>query len=86
MHLPGTPRIAVYGAWLLFVLPMHAQCTFCKHISNRIKEPGIERPKFSNAHSIANLNPLISLVINMCAIEQVRSINTGLLSTLEAIR
>ncbi len=65
---------------------VYNQRTSCERINSQAKELGIERPKVRNAQSVANLNTLIYLVINVRAIERARSINAGLLSTQGGIR
>jgi len=47
---------------------------------------GTLRPKVRNGRSVANLNTLIYLVINVRAIKRTQSINDGLLSIQKGIR
>jgi len=65
---------------------VYNQRTSCERINSQAKELGIERPKVRNRQSVANLNTLIYLIINVRAIERVRSINAGLLSIQKGIR
>ncbi len=65
---------------------VYNQRTSCEPINSQAKELGIERPKVRNRQSVANLNTLIYLVINVRAIERVRSINAGLLSIQKGLR
>lgn len=53
--------------------------TCCERINSQTHALGVERPKMRNAHSATNLNTLIYLMINVCALAQAKSINTGLL-------
>jgi len=46
----------------------------------RLKNERIERPRLRNGRSVANLNTLIYLVINVRALERAQSLNAGLLS------
>jgi hypothetical protein len=46
-----------------------------ERINSQAKALGIERPMVRNQHSIANLNTLTYVVINLRALERVRSIN-----------
>jgi hypothetical protein len=56
-----------------------------KRIAIRVKSQsflpllGIERPKVRNGSSVANLNTLMYLVINVHALQRAKSINRGLL-------
>jgi hypothetical protein len=63
-----------------------AQRTACERINSQAKELGIERPRVRNGRSVANLNTLIYLVINVRAVQRAKSINAGLLSIPEEIR
>lgn len=65
---------------------LYNQRTACERINSQAKELGIERPKVRNGRSVANLNTLIYLVINVRALERARSINAGLLSIQKGIR
>lgn len=65
---------------------IYTQHTCCERINSQAKELGIERPKVHNGRSVANLNTLIYLVINIRARQQAKSINAGLLSTLPGVR
>lgn len=60
---------------------VYVQRTSCERINSQAKELGIERPRVRNAHSVANLNTLIYLVVNVRALQRATSINAGLLST-----
>ena len=55
------------------------QRTCCERINSQAKELGIERPKVHNHHSVANLNTLIYLIVNVRPLDRAKSINTGLL-------
>jgi hypothetical protein len=58
---------------------IYDQRTCCERINSQAKELGIERPRVHNGHSVANLNTLIYLVINVRALQRAKSINRGLL-------
>jgi hypothetical protein len=58
---------------------IYTQRTSCERINSQAKELGIERPKVRNKQSVANLNTLIYLVINVRALHRAKSINRGLL-------
>jgi hypothetical protein len=58
---------------------IYTQRTSAERINSQAKELGIERPKVRNARSVANLNTLIYLIINVRALKQAKSINRGLL-------
>ena len=59
---------------------IYTQRTCCERINSQAKELGIERPRVRNGHSVANLNTLIYLVINVRALQRATSINARLLS------
>jgi hypothetical protein len=59
---------------------IYTQRTCCERINSQAKELGIEHPKVHNGRSVANLNTLIYLVINVRALARAKSINAGLLS------
>jgi len=65
---------------------IYTQRTSCERINSQAKELGIERPKVHNSRSVANLNTLIYLVINVRALQRARSINARLLSTPKGFR
>jgi len=65
---------------------IYTQRTCCERINSQAKELGIEHPKVHNGRSVANLNTLIYLVINVRALQRARSINAGLLSFQKRIR
>ncbi|EFH90034.1 transposase [Ktedonobacter racemifer] len=58
---------------------VYTQRTSCERINSQAKELGIERPRLRNRRSIANLNTLIYLIINVRALQRAISINRGLL-------
>jgi hypothetical protein len=62
-----------------FYHAIYTQRTACERINSQAKELGIERPKVHNARSVANLNTVIYLVINVRALQRAKSINKGLL-------
>ncbi len=58
---------------------IYTQRTSAERINSQAKELGIERPKVRNARSVANLNTLIYLIINVRALKKAKSTNRGLL-------
>ncbi len=58
---------------------IYTQRTSCERINSQAKELGIERPKVRNRRSVANLNTLTYIVINVRALHRAKSINLGLL-------
>ena len=58
---------------------IYTQRTSCERINSQAKELGIERPKVRNRRSVANLNTLIYVIINVRALQRAKSINRGLL-------
>jgi hypothetical protein len=65
---------------------VYTQRTSCERINSQAKELGIERPKVHNGRSVANLNTLIYVVINVRALQRAKSINDGLLSIQKGVR
>jgi hypothetical protein len=59
---------------------IYTQRTSAERINSQAKELGIERPKVRNGRSVANLNTLTYLVINVRALQRAKAINTALLS------
>jgi hypothetical protein len=58
---------------------IYNQRTACERINSQAQALGIERPKVRNGQSVARLNTLIYLIINVRALQKAKSINTGLL-------
>lgn len=58
---------------------IYTQRTSCERINSQAKALGIERPKLRNGRSIAHLNTLIYILINMKALARAKSMNKGLL-------
>jgi hypothetical protein len=58
---------------------VYTQRTSCERINSQAKELGIERPKVRNRRSVAHLNTLIYVVINVRTLDRAKSINRGLL-------
>jgi hypothetical protein len=65
---------------------IYTQRTSCERINSQAKELGIERPKVHNGQTVANLNTLIYLVINVRALQRAKSINRELLSPQRAVQ
>jgi len=58
---------------------VYHQRTACERINSQAQALGIERPKVRNGRSVANLNTLTYLIINVRALAKAKSINKGLL-------
>ena len=58
---------------------VYNQRTSCERINSQAQALGIERPKVRNGHSVAHLNTLIYIIMNVRALAKVKSINRGLL-------
>ncbi len=58
---------------------VYNQRTACERINSQAQALGIERPKVRNGRSVANLNTLIYLIINVRALAKAKSINAQLL-------
>jgi hypothetical protein len=58
---------------------IYNQRTCCERINSQAKELGIERPQVRNGRSVANLNTLIYIIINVRALSRAKSINKELL-------
>jgi hypothetical protein len=58
---------------------IYNQRTACERINSQAQALGIERPKVRNGRSVAHLNTLIYIVINVRALAKAKSINRGLL-------
>lgn len=54
--------------------------TSCERINSQAKELGIERPKVRNGRSVAQLNTLTYIIINLKALRRVKRINRTLLA------
>jgi len=58
---------------------VYNQRTACERINSKAQALGIERPKVRNGRSVAHLNTLIYIIINVRALAKAKSINRGLL-------
>jgi len=58
---------------------IYNQRTAAERINSQAQALGIERPKVRNGRSVAHLNTLIYLIINVRALAKAKSINAGLL-------
>jgi hypothetical protein len=58
---------------------VYTQRTACERINSQAKRLGVERPRVRNGRSVANLNTLIYLVVNVRALAHAKSINQRLL-------
>ncbi len=59
---------------------VYTQRTACERINSQAQALGIDRPKVRNGRSVAHLNTLIYVVINVRALAKAQSINRRLLS------
>src|SRR5579884_1912395 len=51
--------------------------TVCERLNSQAKELGIEHPKVRHSRSVANVNTLMYLVVNVRALQRAKSINAG---------
>ena len=58
---------------------VYHQRTACERINSQAQAFGIERPKVRNGRSVANLNTLIYVVINVRVLKEAKSTNRRLL-------
>ncbi|MGH2507082.1 MAG: transposase [Ktedonobacteraceae bacterium] len=58
---------------------LYRQRTGCERVNARAKELGIERPRVRNGRSVAHLNTLIYVIVNLRVLIKAQSINKGLL-------
>jgi len=58
---------------------LYNQRTGCERVNALAKERGIERPRVRNARSVANLNTLTYVIVNVHVLLKAKSINKGLL-------
>ncbi len=77
-ELGGRQRVLLDRSTPLYKT-VYTQRTCCERINSQAKELGIERPKVRNRRSVANLNTLIYVIINVRALHRAKSINRGLL-------
>ena len=56
---------------------IYRQRTCCERINSQAKALGIERPKVRNGQSVAHLNTLTYILINLRALQRVRSTKAG---------
>ena len=77
-ELGGIQRVTLDRDGPLFHA-LYNQRTGCERINALAKERGIERPRVRNARSVANLNTLIYVIVNVQVLAKAKSINKGLL-------
>lgn len=77
-ELGGIQRVTLNRDGPLFRV-LHSQRSGCERINARAKELGMERPRLRNGRSIAHLNTLISVIVNVHVLQKAKSINKGLL-------
>jgi hypothetical protein len=58
---------------------VYTQRTACERINSQAQALGIERPKVRNGRSVANLNTLTYVILNVQTLQKAQSINKGLL-------
>ncbi|HEY7415656.1 MAG TPA: hypothetical protein VH593_10725, partial [Ktedonobacteraceae bacterium] len=74
----GIQRVTLDRQGPLFHVLYH-QRTGCERVNARAKELGIERPRVRNRRSVANLNTLTYVIVNVRVVEKAKSINRRLL-------
>ena len=74
----GRMRVTLDRTSLLYKL-VYRQRTSAERINSQAKDLGIERPKVRNRRSVATLNTLTYVIINVRALQRAQSINRGLL-------
>lgn len=74
----GRARVLMDRSGPLF-RALYNQRSGCERINARAKELGIERPRLRNSCSIARLNTLIYVIVNVRVLQKAKSINTRLL-------
>ena len=77
-ELGGIQRVTLNRDAPLFHV-LYNQRTGCERVNARAKELGIERPKVRNGRSVAHLNTLIYVIVNVRVLEKAKSINKRLL-------
>ena len=77
-ELGGIQRVTLDRDGPLFHA-LYNQRTGCERVNARAKELGIERPRVRNERSVANLNTLIYVIVNVRVLEKAKSINKRLL-------
>lgn len=58
---------------------LYKERTGCERVNARAKALGIERPRVRNGRSVANLNTLIYVIVNVRVLQKAKSINQRLL-------
>jgi len=79
VELGGTMRVTLNRDGPLYKA-VYSQRTSCERINSQAQALGIERPKVRNGRSVAHLNTLIYLIINLRALRRAKAINVGLLA------
>jgi hypothetical protein len=74
----GQVRVALNRSGPLYQA-VYRQRTSCERINSQAKALGIERPHVRNRRSVANLNTLTYILINLRALARACSINTAIL-------
>jgi hypothetical protein len=77
-ELGGIQRVTLDRDGPLFHA-LYNQRSGCERINSLAKGLGIERPKVRNGHSVANLNTLTYVILNVHVLQKAQSINRGLL-------
>jgi hypothetical protein len=84
-ELGGLQRVTLDRDGPLF-RALYNQRTGCERVNSLAKEKGIERPRVRNGRSVANLNTLISVLVNVQVFIKAQSINASLLSSQKGVR
>jgi hypothetical protein len=77
-ELGGIQRVTLDRDGPLF-RALYNQRTGCERVNSLAKERGIERPRVRNGRSVANLNTLTYVIVNVHVLLKAKSINKGLL-------
>jgi len=77
-ELGGIQRVTLNRDAPLFHV-LYNQRSGCERVNARAKELGIERPRVRNGRSVANLNTLIYVIVNVRVLAKAKSINQRLL-------
>jgi hypothetical protein len=84
-ELGGRERVTLDRDGPLF-RALYNQRTGCERVNALAKERGIERPRVRNGRSVATLNTLTYVIVNVQVLIKARSINSTLLSSQNGVR
>lgn len=85
VELGGIQRVTLDRDGPLF-RALYNQRTGCERVNALAKERGIERPRVRNGHSVANLNTLTYVIVNVQVLVKAKLTNASLLSTQKGVR